>query len=283
MATTEILPFGSGGTGSPNVLSQSAYATFLSGLTGNSYATGAVPTSQQWNKIMRQSSFVTAGIANWMVSMGISVPDDGDLATFVEKLALASTSYLDKSVAGGSDVTLNAVTEANYQTIDLFGTLTNNINIIVPTAVGRWLFNNGTIGGSYTVTIKTTGGTGVVIPRGTSMWVWCDATNTYSGNQPAIAVGQTWQDMTASRAMDVVYYNTTGKPIIINIEVWRNAVSTAGWGCSVNGGAVIPVAMSTNSSGGNRSSGNIIIPGGSSYKCTITTEAASVTSWFELR
>jgi hypothetical protein len=43
------------------------------------------------------------------------------------------------------------------------------------------------------------------------------ATESYVGTQ-ALGVGQTWQNMTASRSVSVTYTNTTGKPISIFIE-----------------------------------------------------------------
>lgn len=86
---TDILPFATGGvagsSGSPNVLSQSDYLTFLATLTGDSWAVGQIPSAQQLNKILRQPSFVAAGLSSWLVSQGISVPDDGNLLNFISE------------------------------------------------------------------------------------------------------------------------------------------------------------------------------------------------------
>ena len=92
MATTDIQTFGSGGSGSPNVLTQSAYVAYLATLTGNSFANGATPSAQQLNKIIRQPSFVAAAIANALVNAGISVPDDGNVGVLAANIAKAFTT-----------------------------------------------------------------------------------------------------------------------------------------------------------------------------------------------
>jgi hypothetical protein len=87
---------------------------------------------------------------------------------------------LTKSVAGGVDVTLTAG-EANYGIILLTGTLTANINVNAPASSMQWLVYNGT-GGAYTVTFKATGGTGVLVPQGSTMGLFCDGTNVSLAN-----------------------------------------------------------------------------------------------------
>ena len=97
-----------------------------------------------------------------------------------------------------------------------------------------------------------------------------------------IGVGQTWRDVTASRALGVTYTNNTGKPIVVNIRVNRNAVSTAGVRVVVNGISV-EIGINTNSGGGNIAIGNIIIPKGVTYVAYSSAEPASLNYWHELR
>lgn len=53
----------------------------------------------------------------------------------------------------------------------------------------------------------------------------------------SLGYGQTWQDVTASRAVGTTYYNLTGRPISVN------AVSSASaWGLTINGVSLIPGA-----------------------------------------
>jgi hypothetical protein len=174
MATTDILPFATG-VGA-NVETQTDYAADSTTSLGFSAGTAA---SIKLNKVWRQSSFISAGLANFMVNRGISVPDDGNLANLVAEFEASLDAYLDKSIAGGVDVTLNPISEANYPIINLTGALTANINLIVPTAPGRWLIANNTTG-AFTVTVKTAAGTGAVATQGTANQYYCDGTNVYS-------------------------------------------------------------------------------------------------------
>ena len=88
--------------------------------------------------------------------------------------------YLAKSCAGGSDVTLTASNaasdEVRQRMIKCTGALTGNINVIVPAVEGFWNFWNAT-SGSYTLTVKTSGGTGIAIPQGGACDLFCDGTN----------------------------------------------------------------------------------------------------------
>lgn len=102
----------------------------------------------------------------------------GDNDTSVANTAFVQTAVagvLSKSVAGGSNVTLTAA-EAGYATLIFTGTLTANISVIVPTAAGRWIVRNST-SGAFSLTVKTSAGTGVSIPQGKSLEVYCDGIN----------------------------------------------------------------------------------------------------------
>jgi len=86
---------------------------------------------------------------------------------------------LSLSVTGGT-VTLTSTQAAN--TIQVYGgTLTSNVTIIVPPTVQLYAITNNT-SGSFTFTVKTSAGTGVTIPQGTSLTVSCDGTNVYNAS-----------------------------------------------------------------------------------------------------
>jgi hypothetical protein len=88
-----------------------------------------------------------------------------------------STSYtkLTKSVAGSSDVTLTAA-EASNVLQEYTGILTGNINVIVPSSVGIYHIYNATTG-SFSLTVKTAAGTGVVVAQSARQILDCDGTN----------------------------------------------------------------------------------------------------------
>lgn len=84
-------------------------------------------------------------------------------------------SRLSKSVAGGSNVTLTAQ-EAICQALNFTGILTANINVIVPNGPQMWVVTNNTTG-AYTLTIKTSAGTGVAIANAQTGILLADGTN----------------------------------------------------------------------------------------------------------
>ena len=108
--------------------------------------------------------------------------------------------------------------------------------------------------------------------------VWVD-TNP-SGSSVAgggLGVGQTWQDMTASRAATTVYTNTTGKPIQVNVMV--NSSGSANHSEFYCDGVL--VSRFNNANNGQQGNTSAIIPPGSTYSLTII--AGVLYKWMELR
>lgn len=93
--------------------------------------------------------------------------------------ALSATDIPDgllaKNVAGGTDVTLTSA-EALNTIMQFTGALTANINVIVPTTIRQWtIFNN--TSGAFTLTVKTSTGTGIAVTQGKRAILYCDGTN----------------------------------------------------------------------------------------------------------
>jgi hypothetical protein len=88
-----------------------------------------------------------------------------------------------------------------------------------------------------------------------------------------LGYGQTWQDVSASRAQATNYYNTTGKPIMVNIFT---AVAGATGTITVNGA----LAAYNLGSIAEYNKFSVIVPNGNSYSCNLLT-AGYV--WTELR
>lgn len=78
--------------GGANVITQSAYAA-LTTFLANGYSSGVV-ASNQFNKIIRQSSFVSAAIGKIIADANLNALDDGDLSTFSANLLTALTGRL---------------------------------------------------------------------------------------------------------------------------------------------------------------------------------------------
>lgn len=101
-------------------------------------------------------------------------------------------SRMEQSVAGTTDVALTAsdytlddtnyskgsgtTAEAHRMFLSCTGTLTANVNIIVPDRTKPYIVFNNT-SGAYTVTVKTSAGTGITVAQGGKAIVWCDGTN----------------------------------------------------------------------------------------------------------
>lgn len=71
------------------------------------------------------------------------------------------------------------------------------------------------------------------------------STGTAALTSDVIGVNQTWNDVTASRALTTTYTNTTGKPIMVNVRVSVNSVATMALAV---GGLAIATARNDNAS-----------------------------------
>lgn len=99
----------------------------------------------------------------------------------------------DKAIAGAisqaltsADVTLTD-DQARNAIITLTGTLTGNRALIVPTRTKIYVIYNNT-SGAFTATVKTSGGSGIAVPQGGRMVVYCDGTNVVALNGDAYDV-----------------------------------------------------------------------------------------------
>lgn len=95
-----------------------------------------------------------------------SIAGNGELPAF---------GYLSKSVAGGTDVTLASSEYSN--TIYVFtGTLTANINVIFPLVPGALIVVKNATSGAYTLTVKSSTGSGVAVGQNKTAVLFCDGT-----------------------------------------------------------------------------------------------------------
>ena len=114
---------------------------------------------------------------------------------------------------------------------------------------------------------------------GTTTLTLPTTTGTLALTSEVIGVSQTWQDVTASRAIGTTYTNSTGKPIYIAV---------AGTGSAINVRANIATGGVTIVGNGASGSGfyvnnAAIIPAGSTYSVSTPTGTLTLQSWTELR
>lgn len=91
-----------------------------------------------------------------------------------------------------------------------------------------------------------------------------------------VGVGQSWQDVLASRASGVTYTNTTGKTIAVSVT--QGAATSTTMVVSVNG---VTVANPTTSSNAARPHVTFLVPTGQTYSVTVT--GGTLLVWAELR
>ena len=139
------------------------------------------------------------------------------------------------------------------------------------------------IAGNTTLTLPTTSGN-VALQSGDlgtpSAIVLTNATGTANSLNAGIGVNQTWQNVTASRALGTTYTNSTGKPICATVAVSSSTAGVSSLQKIINGVTI----ASDNEYGPN--SGyvtglDLIIPNGATY--SFTASNASLSTWFELR
>ena len=92
----------------------------------------------------------------------------------------------------------------------------------------------------------------------------------------AFGVGQTWQDLTASRVVSTTYTNSTGKPILVSYQV--SGANSASATATVDG--IIIANVTNNSQYVTRVPMSFIVPNGSTYSIVGTTTGFK---WVELR
>ena len=113
-----------------------------------------------------------------------------NLGTLLEQAITGVLSVAQGDVANFTPTSLNGASDqARNAVINLTGAMTANRNMVVPNANKLYLVKNSTTGG-FSVTVKTSAGTGVLIPPGTARWVYADGTNVVdglTGNQAANA------------------------------------------------------------------------------------------------
>jgi hypothetical protein len=123
---------------------------------------------------------------------------------------LASVTHDD--TANYSLTTANAATdESRPMMCEIGGALTAQRNVVCPTLTKLFFVKNATTGG-FDIVFKTTAGTGITIPNGETMIVYCDGTNVVDAitNLPAgtTIAGVTLVDLSSSQTLTNKTINT---------------------------------------------------------------------------
>lgn len=149
--------------------------------------------------------------------------------------------YIAISLTGQSSPYTLSGAELNRITYNFSGTLTANMEIVVPDTIQQyWVANTTT--GAYTLTVKTASGSGIVIPQNGRSILYCDGVDVYAADTGglslpvAVAQGGTGST-TAAGARTNLGGTSTGVAIFTassELSVWTTlGVAPAG---VVNGG-----------------------------------------------
>lgn len=158
------------------IRNNSGGTTTITPVGGDLVDTGATAALNPAESVM----LVSSGLAWYTVGWGRSV--------------VFNYTQLNKNVAGGSNVTLTAA-EAGFKILKFTGLLTANINVIVPATTTIWYVDNSTTG-AFSLTVKTSAGTGISTTSGTHYVLYGDGTNVTN----AVTVTGSFSSFTAGSA-----------------------------------------------------------------------------------
>jgi hypothetical protein len=185
---------------------------------------------------------------------------------------LATTAFV-KSAVDANSANVN-ITGGTIDDVDITGGTI--VDLDTPLAVNsggtgkNTLALNNVLLGNGTAAVKE------VAPGASGNLLTSDGTTWLSSAPPSagLGIGQTWQNVKASRAIGTTYTNSTGKPIFVSIAIGCTN-STAYFyinGITVAGGTGVTGYSMVNFIGG-------IVPTGDTYSCS----GEYVDSWAELR
>ena len=136
----------------------------------------------------------------------LALPVQGELSgTWGDVVNDNITSMIEEAIAGRSaidswttnshtlstaDGTTSESRAAMLEFTDTGAALTGNATVVCPTASKIYIAKN-SVGNGYSVTLQTAAGTGIAIPDGKTMLVFCDGTNVVEGvtNIESLSVG----------------------------------------------------------------------------------------------
>jgi hypothetical protein len=164
-------------------------------------------------------------------------------------IVFADVNYTVPAVADN-----NGAQEARNLRLNLTGTATTPLNLIVPPFVGGkpYIVNNTT---ASTITVKNTTGTGIAVPAGKTMWVYNNGTNVVDAVTHLTSLTLATALPAASGGTGVNSPGTAGNVLTSNGTAW---VSQAGSG---GGGTVTSVNATTAISGLSFSGGPVTASG----------------------
>ena len=118
--------------------------------------------------------------------------------------------------------TNGALSNGKNEVIKLTGTLEANVNVTIPDSVEKtYIVEDGTDHAGYTLTFKTTSGTGVLLCEGHTYQLWSDGTNVYKGSEEKV-----WRAVSAAETVQAgaqILANTNGGAFTLTLPASPSA------------------------------------------------------------
>ena len=153
-------------------------------------------------------------VSTYSPNKNLELPGNGDYVDTWNVPANSDFTVIDKAFGSTQTYTLSSsnvtVTTSESQNLRLYlqGTLTANVNILLPAVGGMWIVDNQTTG-SFTVTVKTVAGgsTGVAVTQGVRSFITANGTNVYFADD-RVTPYTSPQDLTTTSS--TVRFNSIG-------------------------------------------------------------------------
>ena len=112
--------------------------------------------------------------------------------------------------------TNGAVSNGKNEVIKLTGTLAANVNVTIPDSIEKTYTVQDTCNhANFTLTFKTTSGSGVLLCEGHTYQLWSDGTNVYKGSEEKV-----WRAVSAAETVQAgaqLLVNTNAAPVTITL------------------------------------------------------------------
>jgi hypothetical protein len=206
---------------------------------------------------------------------------DGDNFTVGGNLSVLNDSVFTGTVLVGETLTsAGVITGTSGFSGNLTGNVTGNVSGTSANVTGTVAVANGGTGLTTLTANNVMLGNGTSTPSfvapSTAGNVLTSNGTTWVSGTSGIGSGQTWQDVTSSRARSTTYTNDTGKPIMVFVSTINDTSNTV----FVKVGGVTIARLDTTSAGNNTSNPSFIVPNNTTYQID---SVRAILIWAELR
>lgn len=233
------------------------------------------------------NAFVRHNDIVWRNTVAGNSAEPGTDATWVDE-TISFVDTLNAPIANIAVASTVNLTTGAPSTSNIVFTGSGTINNFTVAANRDFIVRfDGVVTLTNSASLITNSGANIVTAAGDTCIMRATAANTveilcgsFLQNASVGTLGQTWQNVTASRAANTTYTNTTGRTISVVIS----RGNSAGTGANshdflVNG---ISVTSASSSASAIFGSFSVMVPNGSTYRLNLTG-IASLNSWSEMR